>query len=157
MQRVLGYAPGAITIGNVNVSTGFDMPGNQNPFIAFARNLYTYTDSVQVIKGKHQISAGVWFQRIQDNDNYPLRAAGSASFASIPAFFQGLTQSFQIAPKTTANGWRSWEGAWYVQDSIQLRPNHVFDIDAHASVARRLGGFPGGRPAFSPVFPAGLG
>ena len=120
---VAGVPPGAITIGNVNVSTGFDMPGNQNPFVIFKRNLFTYTDGLQVIKGKHQISAGVWFQRIQDNDNYPLRAAGSASFASIPAFFQGLTQSFQVAPKTTANGWRSWEGAWYLQDSIQLRPN----------------------------------
>jgi hypothetical protein len=78
---------------------------------------------MQVIRGKHQISAGVWFQRIQDNDNYPLRASGSAAFPSIPAFFTGITSSFQVAPKTTANGWRSWEGAWYVQDSIQLRPN----------------------------------
>ncbi len=123
LDFVGGHSPGAITIGNVNVSTGFDMPGNQNPFVLFYRNLFTYTDGVQIIKGKHQISAGVWFQRIQDNDNYPLRASGSAAFASIPGFFQGMTTSFQVAPKTTANGWRSWEGAWYVQDSIQLRPN----------------------------------
>ena len=128
LSFVTGHTPGAFTIGNVNVSTGFDMPGNQNPFILFTRNLFTYTDGVQVVKGKHQISAGVWFQRIQANDDYPLRASGSAAFASIPSFFTGQTTSFQVAPRTTANEWRSWEGAWYLQDTIQLRPNLTMRI-----------------------------
>src|SRR5262249_41894010 len=31
------------------------------------RNLFTFTDGVQISKRRHQISVGVWFQRVQDN------------------------------------------------------------------------------------------
>jgi hypothetical protein len=99
LSFVASHSPGVITIGNVNVSTGFDMPGNQNPFVIFKRNLFSYSDGMQVIRGKHQISAGVWFQRIQDNDNYPLRASGSAAFPSIPAFLHGNHIQFSGCPE----------------------------------------------------------
>jgi hypothetical protein len=124
LSYVTGRPPGTIMIGgNLNTSTGLDQPGNQNPFALFVRNLFTATDSVQVIRGRHQISIGGWFQKTQDNDNDPLRGNGSASFASLTTLLQGTVGTFTVAPRTVDNGWRNWEGAWYVQDSIQLRPN----------------------------------
>ena len=39
------------------------------------RNLYTFSDSVQMTKGRHQLSFGVWFQRMQDNEKFRLASA----------------------------------------------------------------------------------
>ena len=47
------------------------------------RNLFTYTDNFQWQKGRHQITAGVWFQRLRDNENTASRRLGQASFASL--------------------------------------------------------------------------
>ena len=38
-------------------------------------------------------------------------------------FLQGTTTTFQVLPNPSPLGWRSWLGAWYVEDSIKLRPN----------------------------------
>ena len=123
LSYVTGRPPGTIMLGgNINTST-ISQPGNQNPFALFVRNLFTANDSVQVVKGKHQFSFGGWFQKTQDNDNDPLRGNGSASFANYETLLQGTVASFTVASKTVENGWRNWEGAWFVQDSIQLRPN----------------------------------
>ena len=53
------------------------------------RNLFTFSDDVQLTKGRHQISAGVWFQRIQDNENTASRTTGIAAFASLTTFLAG--------------------------------------------------------------------
>ena len=65
------------------------------------RNLFTYTDGVQIIKGRHQISAGVWFQRVQDNEDTASRQLGQASFASLPTFLQGTVTRFRWCPTPT--------------------------------------------------------
>ena len=90
------------------------------------RNLFTYTDGVQIIKGRHQISAGVWFQRVQDNENTASRQFGQASFASLTTFLQGTVTSFQAVTDPNELGWRSLFGAAYVEDAIKLRPNLTF-------------------------------
>jgi Carboxypeptidase regulatory-like domain len=124
LSYVAGRPPGTIMLGgNLNTSTGLSQPGNQNPFALFVRNLYTATDSFQLIRGRHQFSFGGWFQRTQDNDNDPLRGNGSASFTNMATLLQGTVSTFTVAPKTVQNGWRNWEGAWYAQDTIQLRHN----------------------------------
>ncbi len=87
------------------------------------RNLFTFTDSVQIIQGRHTISAGVWFQRIQDNENSASRQLGQASFASLQTFLQGTVTSFQVVPNPNELGWRSLFGAGYFEDSIKLLPN----------------------------------
>ncbi len=87
------------------------------------RNLFTYTDGVTITKGIHQISAGVWFQRLRDNEDSASRQTGQATFASLTTLLQGTTSSFQIIPNPNELGWRSLYGAWYVQDAIRLRPH----------------------------------
>jgi hypothetical protein len=87
------------------------------------RNLFTLEDSVHFVKGIHQISAGVWFQRLRDNEDTASRRTGVATFTTLTTFLQGTTSNFQVVPNPSPLGWRSWFGAWYVEDVIKLRPN----------------------------------
>src|SRR5947208_15205818 len=48
---------------------------------------------------------------------------GRATFSSLALFLQGTVSNFTVPPITTPLGFRSLEGAWYVEDSIRLRPN----------------------------------
>ncbi len=86
------------------------------------RNLFSIADNVQVSKGRHQLGFGVWFQRQQDNENTASRQLGVANFSSL-ANFQSGTGNFQVVPQATELGWRSFFGAWYVQDTLKLRRN----------------------------------
>ena len=74
-------------------------------------------------KGRHQINAGVWFQRLQDNENIASRQLGVATFASLTTFLPGTLTNFQVVPTANTLGWRSLFGAWYVDDTIKLRRN----------------------------------
>ena len=124
---VTGGGPGGIVIGGGVTTTGVAAITSAGPNNAAnvwnRRNLFTYTDSLQISKGKHQISAGVWFQRIQDNENTASRRLGQASFTSLQTFLQGTVTTFQVVPAPNELGWRSLFGAWYFQDTIKLRPN----------------------------------
>src|SRR5437867_9327532 len=48
---------------------------------------------------------------------------GLATFSSLSSFLQGTVSNFTVPPITTPLGFRSLEGAWYVQDSIRLLSN----------------------------------
>src|SRR2546427_1085198 len=87
------------------------------------RNLFTGSDDVQLIRGKHQMSFGVWVQRIQVNANSAGRGNGEADFTSLQTFLEGIPINFVGVPNKTVMYWRSTVGAWYVQDVIQLGHN----------------------------------
>jgi hypothetical protein len=127
---VTGLGPGGIVIGGGVTTTGGGSITSAGPNNAAnvwnRRNLFTYTDGVQIIKGRHTISAGVWFQRIQDNEDSASRQLGQASFASLQTFLQGTVTSFQVVPNPNELGWRSLFGAGYFEDSIKLLPNLTF-------------------------------
>jgi hypothetical protein len=124
---VSGLGPGGIVIGGGVTTTGsaaITSAGPNNAANAWTRrNLFTWTDGVQIVKGKHQISAGVWFQRLQDNDDTASRQLGQASFASLTTFLEGTVTSFQVVLRPSELGWRSLLGAWYFEDTIKLLPN----------------------------------
>jgi hypothetical protein len=127
---VTGLGPGGIVIGGgVTTTAGGTITSagpNNAANVSNRRNLFTYTDGVQIIQGRHQISTGVWFQRLQDNENAASRQLGQASFASLQTFLQGTVTSFQVVPNPNELGWRSWFGAAYFEDAIKLRPNLTF-------------------------------
>ena len=61
------------------------------------RNLFTYTDSLQINRGIHQISAGVWFQRSRTMKT-PLRANwGKPASWACPRFSEGSVNTFRGA------------------------------------------------------------
>jgi hypothetical protein len=110
--------PGRPSITAGNITSG---GGSGFTHIAAARTLFTYQDGVQVVKGRHQISAGVTIEPLGSNEFSP--PTGGATFASITTFLQGTVQNLTGAPIETHLHWRQLEGAWYVQDTIQVRHN----------------------------------
>ena len=129
---VTGDGPGGIVIGGGVTTTGGGTITSAGPNNAAnvwnRRNLFTYTDGLQIIKGRHHISAGVWFQPLQDNEDTASRQLGQASFASLQTFLQGTVTSFQVVPDPNELGWRSFFGAAYFQDAIKLRSNLTFQV-----------------------------
>jgi hypothetical protein len=127
LDFVQGEGPGGIVVNGGVTTTGLSGITSAGPNNAAGvwnrRNLFTYSDGVQISKGIHQISAGVWFQRLQDNEDSASRQTGQATFTSLTTFLQGTVSSFQVVPTANELGWRSLFGAWYVQDTIKLRHN----------------------------------
>jgi hypothetical protein len=127
LSFVTGGGPGGITIGGGATTTGisaFTAAGPNNAANVWnRRNLFTWADDFRFNKGIHEISVGVWFQRLQDNENTASRQLGAATFASLTTFLQGTVTTFQVVPDPNELGWRSLYGAWYAQDNIKLRRN----------------------------------
>ena len=125
-------APGGIVIGGGVTTTGAGVITSAGPNNASSvwnrRNLFTFTDNLQISKGSHQISLGIWLQRLQDNEDTASRQLGQASFATLQTFLTGTVSSFQIVRQATELGWRSLMGAWYVEDTIKLRPNLTLEL-----------------------------
>ncbi len=127
LSFVQGQNPGGIVISGGLTTTGPSAitaagPNNASNILSH-RNLFTWSDDFQVTEGKHQISAGVWLQRLQDNENSASTTLGQANFTSLQTFLQGTLSNFNVVPDRTGLGWRSLFGAWYLQDTIRLRPN----------------------------------
>ena len=124
---VSGDPIGAIVIGGGTASNGasqISLAGTNNGSnLTSARNLFTYDDHVALQHGIHQFEAGVWVQRIQANDNLAQSQYGQASFGSLASFLAGKISTFSVVPNPTPVGWRSVEGAGFVQDNMKLRPN----------------------------------
>ncbi|MEA2542309.1 MAG: hypothetical protein QOH35_3675, partial [Acidobacteriaceae bacterium] len=75
-------------------------------------------------RGKHQIEAGVWLQRLQSNDNLAQNQYGQASFASLATFLAGTTiKTFTYAPSPTPLGWRTLFADAYLEDTVRISPN----------------------------------
>ncbi|MGA2597092.1 MAG: carboxypeptidase-like regulatory domain-containing protein [Bryobacteraceae bacterium] len=124
---VVGDPIGAVVIGGGTASNGasqISLAGaNAGSNLSSARNLFTYDDHIAITHGIHQIEAGVWAQRIQSNDNLAQDQYGQASFGSLTSFLQGAISTFTVVPSPTPIGWRTFEGAGFVQDAMKLRSN----------------------------------
>jgi hypothetical protein len=124
---VQGKPIGAIVIGGGTAANGASTISgagtNVGSNLTAARSLFTYDDHIWISRGIHQIEAGAWFQRLRANDNLAQNQYGQASFSTLSAFLQGTISTFTVVPTPTEVGWRSWEGAGFVQDAIKLLPN----------------------------------
>ncbi len=87
-----------------------------------ARNLFTVDDHIYWTRGRNQIEAGGWLQRIQANDLLAQDQYGQASFSTEKTFLQGTVATFTLVPAPTELGWRSFEGAGYFEDTIKVTP-----------------------------------
>ena len=132
LSFVAGAGVGGIVVGGGTTTTGIAAITSAGPNNAAGvwnrRNLFTYTDGVQISKGRHQISAGLWFQRLRDNENTASRQLGQATFTSLTTFLQGTVSSFQVVPNANELGWRTLFGAWYIDDTIKLRSNLTLQL-----------------------------
>jgi hypothetical protein len=122
---------GAVVVGGSQASNPQSQLGlagsNNGSNLHIARNLFTYTDQVSFTKGRHQLTAGVWFQRLQSNEELALSQYGQLTFSGLPGFLAG-TGSFLYDPTPSPLSWRSLFGAWYVEDVIKLRPSLTLSL-----------------------------
>ena len=117
---------GAVVVGGsaaANPSAQVSLAGsNVGSNLHIARNLYTYEDHVTLTRGRHDFSAGVWFQQLQANEDLALTQFGQATFTGLQQFLQGTVGSFLFDPAPTEMNWRSLLGAWYLQDVCRATP-----------------------------------
>jgi hypothetical protein len=123
---VSGDPVGAIVISGSTASNGASSitgaGANVGSNNRTARNLFTEDDHIYWSKGRQQIEAGAWLQRIQANDLLAQNQYGQASFSTLTTFLQGTVATFTLVPAPTALGWRSFEGAGYFEDTIKVTP-----------------------------------
>jgi hypothetical protein len=117
---------GAIVISGSTASNGASQitqaGANTGSNNATARNLYTFDDHIYWTHGKHQVEAGVWFQRLQSNDFLAQDQYGQASFSTLATFEAGSVSKYTIVPGPTELGWRSLLSAGFVEDAWKLTP-----------------------------------
>ncbi len=123
---VPGKPTGAIVIAGSTASNGASQitaaGANVGSNNAIVRNLFTFDDHVFYTRGKHQIEAGVWLQRLQSNDNLAQNQYGQASFASLQTFLAGTIKTFTVVPQPTALAWRSLFAAAYLEETFHITP-----------------------------------
>ena len=122
-----GQPVGAIVVGGGTTLNGASQitngGTNAGSNLRAARNLYTESDQVTFSRGKHLFSFGGWLQQLQSNDSLVQDQYGQVSFSSLQAFLQGNVSTYTYAPSYTPLSWRSFEGAFYVEDVIKVTPS----------------------------------
>jgi hypothetical protein len=123
---VSGDPVGAIVISGSTASNGASSitgaGANVGSNNRTARNLFTEDDHIYWSKGRQQIEAGAWLQRVQANDLLAQDQYGQASFSTEQTFLKGTVATFTLVPAPTALGWRSFEGAGFFEDTIKVTP-----------------------------------
>ena len=121
-----GEPIGAIVVGGSaasNPTAQLSLAGSNNGSnLHVARNLFTYEDEISFNSGRNQWTAGVWFQRLRSNEMLALSQFGQATFTSLQTLLQGNIGSLLYDPGPTEMNWRSWFGAWFLQDAVRLSP-----------------------------------
>jgi hypothetical protein len=126
-QPVGSISIGASGLGNLGSFVGAGTNGAQQ-VETIHRNLFTYADDLSIVRGKHQVKAGLWFQRVQSNDDAADQRNGIASFADLQHFMLGQATQVVGTLSPTEIGWRQFAGAWYAQDAIALRSNFTLTL-----------------------------
>ncbi|HEX2711809.1 MAG TPA: hypothetical protein VHM88_06240, partial [Candidatus Acidoferrales bacterium] len=122
---VQGRPVGALAVGGstaANANSQISLAGtNATSNLTAAHNLFTATDQVSLARGIHMLNFGVWFQRLQVNDDLAQNQYGLVTFGNLQTFLQGKVKAFTTIPSSTPLAWRSLEGAVYVEDTIKVK------------------------------------
>jgi Carboxypeptidase regulatory-like domain len=122
-----GQPVGAVVVGGGTTLNGASQitngGTNAGSNLTAARNLFTASDQLTLTRGKHLLGFGAWIQRLQANDRLIQDQYGQASFSNLQSFLQGKVSTYTYAPSFTPLGWRSLEGAFYVEDAIRVKPS----------------------------------
>jgi hypothetical protein len=127
LSFVTGAPPGSIVIGGSStgagggtITTADGLGGSPGVFV---RNFFTWADDVHYIRGKHTWSAGGWIQRIQSNRYSSSLSRATVAYPTLQAFLTDSPTTFTVLPLLNELGFRTLEGAWYIQDEIKLKSN----------------------------------
>src|SRR5712672_1793060 len=119
-----GQPVGAVVVGGGTTLNGASQitngGTNAGSNLTAVRNLYTISDQVTFTRGRHILSFGGWFERLQSNDNLVQDQYGQISFTNLQTFLQGKVSTYAYAPRFTPLSWRSTQGAFFVEDVIKM-------------------------------------
>lgn len=117
---------GAVVVGGsaaANPSAQVSLAGsNVGSNLHIDRNLFTLEDHATLTRGRHNLSAGIWLQDLQSNEDLALTQFGQATFTGLQQFLQGTVGGFAYDPASTEMNWRMLMGAWWAQDVIRFSP-----------------------------------
>ncbi|MBV8437587.1 MAG: carboxypeptidase regulatory-like domain-containing protein [Silvibacterium sp.] len=123
---VAGGPVGSIVISGSTASNGASQitlaGANTGSNNATTRNLFTVDDHIYWTRGRHQLEAGIWLQRLESNDFLAQNQYGQASFSTLTAFEQGIVSKYTIVPGPTELGWRSLFTAAFIEDAWKATP-----------------------------------
>jgi hypothetical protein len=129
---LVGHQVGAVVVGGSaasNPQAQIGLAGSNNGSnLRVARNLYTFEDRATLVRGRHQLSFGVWAQPFQSNETLALSQFGQATFTSLTTFLAGTTSTFLYDPTPTPLNWRSVFAAAYAEDVIRVTPKLVLSL-----------------------------
>ncbi|PYS31446.1 MAG: hypothetical protein DMG11_01335 [Acidobacteria bacterium] len=126
-----GGNPGTLVIGGgigaAAPSAIAGVPGN-NPSRGI-RHYFTYSDDVRFIKGKHSWSMGGWLLKAQQSQSgVALSSAGNVAYRDILGFLRDQPSNAIVTRNPSTLGFRTTEGAWYIQDDMKLRSNFTLRL-----------------------------
>jgi hypothetical protein len=132
---IAGEPVGAVVVGGSAASNPQAQVGlagsNNGSNLHVARNLFTVSDQVSWMKGRHQFQLGMWVQPFQSNEQLALSQFGQMTFSSLGNFLKDSgSLLYDSAP--TPLSWRSLFGAWYIQDEIHFAPTLVLSLGFRA-------------------------
>jgi len=123
----VGQPVGAVVVGGGTTLNGASQITNRGTNagsnLRAVRNLFTGSDQLSYIRGRHTFSFGGWVQRIQSNDSLVQDQYGQASFTNLQTFLQGQVSTYTYAPDYTPLAWRSTEGAVFAEDAVKIQSN----------------------------------
>lgn len=132
---IAGEPVGAVVVGGSaasNPQAQIGLAGSNNGSnLHVTRNLLTFSDQLSWAKGRHQFVFGVWVQPFQSNEELALSQFGQMTFSSLANLLEG-TGSLLYDSAPAPLSWRSFFGAWYIQDEIQFSPTLVLSIGFRA-------------------------
>jgi hypothetical protein len=140
-------------------------PGSSYPRRRVENRFHTAADLRQA-RGNHTLSVGVLLSRLQTNDLQSDNNRGAFSFgpdlgrSTVENFLLGTPTSFTVAFGELYQGFRNWELASYVQDTIRVLPTFTLSVGLRHEVVtapREVNGlteipFPTDANNFAPQF-----
>ncbi len=128
------FEEGAKGTGNIVVQGLNDLGGyNLSALLAgrfHNRNVFTYADQVNLIRGRHFLQAGTQIERIQANENQGTSRRGLWRFDGLLEFLQGTATSFQapVAGSNGEKGWRQTYVSFFFQDNFRILSNFSLNL-----------------------------
>jgi hypothetical protein len=103
--------------------SGLNLFGSNNSSDRFDQNIFTGSEDVTYIRGKHTFQFGGTFNRIQQGILSRLDANGAVSFTSIASLLEGEPASISVEVGNAVRNYRNIDAGVYIQDNWRLSPN----------------------------------
>ncbi len=129
-QNLAPFIPGRGQLGYIDIG-GMPRFGTQSSaFLRLTQNVFSFTDDLTWVRGKHFLKAGALIERYQDNEYNGTFSLGGYTFANLQGFLQGTpTRFLGITPNGALDRyWRFTEFGFYAQDDWRVAARLTLNI-----------------------------